>query len=477
MIFLFLLLILLLFVLILLIRAARFVPGPEPIPSGTKIKVNRQKIIQDMQKLIRCRTVSFRDESLINQNEFLKFRELLTKLYPNIAGTCTRYLIDTTGIVYHWKGKNPTSPIVLMAHYDVVPVEESKWKYPPFDAVLKDDILWGRGTLDTKGTLCGILEAAEQLISEGFLPEHDIYFAFSGQEEVNGTTCASIVDWFASQNLRPAMVLDEGGAVVEHIFPGVSRECAVIGIAEKGITNIELCIDSGGGHASTPPPHTILGELSDAVHAIETHPFPRQLTKPVREMLDTLGRHSSFLYKILFANMWCFEGIFDVICKKAGGELNAMLRTTCAVTKMNGGNAFNVLPVSASAGMNLRLLGSDTVESARAYLEKVINNPNISVNIVEGRNPSAESDTSCEEWNLLCRTVADTWPGAIVSPYLMMACSDSWHYCRITDRVYRFSAMKLSNEERALIHGNNERVPVETLVKTVEFYVRLMKQL
>lgn len=466
----------LLFLAVLLIRAVLFRPRPEPVPSGETISLPEDKILRDMQEMIRCKTVSYDDETLIDQAEFQKFRSLLPKLYPRLHETCKQTFLGVNGILYHWKGQVSGDPTVLMAHYDVVPVEESQWEKPPFDAVLEDGVLWGRGTLDTKGTLCGILEAAEQLISEGFTPKHDVYFAFSGQEEVNGTTCSSMVDWFEQQHIHPAMVLDEGGAVVENVFPGVARECALIGIAEKGMANIEFHARSKGGHASTPPVHTIVGELSQAVVDVENHPFPRQLTKPVREMLDTLGRHSTFLYKILFANLWCFEGIFDKVCQKSGGELNAMLRTTCAVTKMESGKAFNVIPPKASVGMNLRLMGKDTVDSAKAYLEKVIHNPDIQVSVFEGRNPSIDSDTSCEEWQTLCQAVADTWPKALVSPYLMMACSDSWHYCRITDRVYKFSAMKLSTEERGMIHGNNERVPVETLVKTVEFYVRLMKK-
>ena len=470
------LLILLVFIAILVIRAIRFQPKPEPTPSTESVTLDHQKIVTDLQKMIRCKTVSYNDSSLVDVEEFRKFQKLLTLLYPHIHQTCERQFIGVNGILYHWKGQKSGDPAVFMSHYDVVPAEESQWDEPAFEGLLKDGVIWGRGTLDTKGTLCGIMNAAEKLIQEGFVPEHDIYFAFSGQEEINGSTCPDMVSWFENQQIHPAMVLDEGGAVVENVFPGVARECAVIGIAEKGLTNMEFHAKSRGGHASTPPPHTIVGELAQAVVDVENHPFPRQLTKPVREMLDTLGRHSTFLYKLIFANLWCFEGLLDMICKLSGGELNAMMRTTCAITRMEGSKAYNVLPPTASVGMNLRLIGTDTVESAKAYLEKVIHNPNIEVSIVEGRNASIDSDTSCEEWQRLCQSVADTWPKALVSPYLMMACSDSWNYCRITDRIYKFSAMKLSKEERGMIHGNNERVPVETLLKTVEFYVRLMKR-
>ena len=464
------------FLSVILIRAARFTPKPQPVPSEKEITLNEEKIVSDMQEMLRCKTVSYHDASLVNQEEFKKFKNLLPKLYLGIHSCCERVLLDINGILYHWKGLKEGRPVVLMSHFDVVPAEESQWEKPALEGILENGEIWGRGTLDTKGTLCGILEAAEKLISEGFTPQHDIYFAFSGQEEINGTACPAMVDWFEKQGIHPAMVLDEGGAVVENIFPGVTKECALIGIAEKGLTNIEFHAKSSGGHASMPPVHTIAGELAQAAVDVENHPFPRQLTKPVKEMLDVLGRHSSFAYKLLFANLWCFEGLFDSVCRKTGGELNAMLRTTCAITKMQGGEAFNVIPPKASIGMNLRLIGSDTVESARAYLEQVIHNPKIEVTVFEGRNPSAESDTSCEEWTRLCQTVADTWKDSLVTPYLMMACSDSWHYCRITDRVYKFSAMKLSKEERAMIHGNNERIPVKTLLKIVEFYVRLIEK-
>jgi carboxypeptidase PM20D1 len=283
------------------------------------------------------------------------------------------------------------------------------------------------------------------------------------------------VDELQKRGVAPAMVLDEGGAVVEGVFPGVSLPCAMIGTAEKGILDVELSLEGRGGHASPPPPHTPVGVLARAVTRIENRPFKSRLTPPVAVMFDTLGRHSSFMYRLVFANLWCFKPLLELMCRKLGGELNAMMRTTCAFTMMEGSGATNVIPPVAKVTANLRILGGETVEKAIAYMKSIADDPGIKFRAIYGMEPSPNSVAGGSSWETLKNAVSQTWSGALVSPYMMFACTDSRHYHRICDHVYRFSAMALSREERATIHGHNERIPLDTLVKLVQFYTRLLR--
>lgn len=469
--------IILVLVAVILARTFMFTPKPEFRDVYEPVDFDRDACTDHLSALIKCKTVSYENPELEDDAEFEKLISLLPKLYPNVWSTCTLQRFPGRALLFRWEGKTEGEAAVLMAHYDVVPAEEEKWEKPAFDALVEDGVMWGRGTLDTKVTFNGILAGAENLIRQGFQPKNDVYFAFSGGEEVNGPGAENIVQWFQEQNIHLKLVLDEGGAVVEDVFPGVQGQCALIGIAEKGLMNLEYSISGAGGHASAPKPHTPVGKLALACARVEAHPFKMHFTKPVLEMFDTLGRRSNFLYRMIFANLWAFSWVLNLITKKSGGELNALVRTTVAFTQMNGSKAANVIPPSASMVANLRLNPADSVDSAVSYMKKIIRDEDIQLSILTSMEPSPVSRTDCEGWQIISQACSGTWQGCIVSPYLMVQCSDSRHYGDISDKVYRFSAMDLTAEERSLIHGNNERIRLESISRAVEFFMRVMKQL
>ena len=465
------------FLAVVLLRAAAFKPAPETPAEDEPAEVDEKKAVDDLAAMVRVRTVSSYDDSKVDWAEFEKFRALLRTLYPTVFARCTCEEIGKSGVLLTLKGEHADLPAVFMAHYDVVPANEEQWDKPAFDGVIEDGVLWGRGTLDTKGTLCGVMEAAETLLKAGFIPKNDMYFAFAGDEEVAGPSQQAIVETFRQRGVTPAIVVDEGGAVVDNIFPGVAQSCALIGVGEKGMMDAQFVIEGAGGHASAPPPHTGVGRLAKAVLEVEAKPFSRALTKPVAEMFDTLGRRSTFLYRVIFANLWCFLPLLDGLCKKSGGELNAMMRTTCAFTQMEGSKASNVLPPKARVVANFRIIGGETMDSVIAALRARVSDAGVTISPIHGMNPSKYSNTDGYGWEKLVRAVRATWPESLVSPYLMIACSDSRHYCSISDNVYRFSAMYLTKEERGYIHGNNERIPVDKIVTTAQFYLRLLRTL
>ncbi len=461
---------------VILIRTAAFKPKAQPTPEASEIEYDKDSAVAALQRLVRFKTVSYYDKELEDNEQFEALENALFELYPEVFKVCEFKKFPDRALLFRWKGQKSDSPAVLMAHFDVVPCEEKAWQKPPFEGIIEDGVMWGRGTLDTKVTLNGILYAANTLISQGFTPEQDIYFAFSGGEEINGNGAKNIVNYFRDNGINPAFVLDEGGAVVENVFPGVKRPCGLIGIAEKGMMNLEFELSSNGGHASAPAPHTPIGELSDACCKVESKPFKMHLTKPVAQMFDTLGRHSTPLYRMIFANLWLFKGVLGLLGRLQGGEMNALLRTTVAFTQSEGSSAPNVIPPTARLVANLRLNPHDSVEGAKEYIKSVIKNDKIKLNILNQEEPSRISRADCEGYNKVASAVAGTWRGCLVSPYLMVQCSDSRHWGILSDRVFRFSAMDLTSEERRTIHGHNERIRLDAIHRTVEFYLRLMKQ-
>lgn len=464
---------LILFALILCLRAWRFTPPEYIQPEISDIPINQDAAIAHLQAMVRCKTISA--EGLREESEFEKFRALLPQCYPHVFTHCTAERVDTTGLLIRWQGKSAEQPVVFLSHYDVVPADENAWEKPPFEAVLEDGVLWGRGTLDMKNQLCSVLEAMEHLISTGFQPEHDIYMALSGEEEVMGPTAASIRDLFVSRHITPAFVLDEGGDIMDGFFPGADVNCAMVGIGEKGAANLEFIAKSAGGHASVPTKDNPLPRLCRAMAKLEQHPFPQRSGPALERLVDTMGRYCSFSTRLLLANRNILRPLYFRWLRRTGGMIGASSQTTFALTQASGSSAVNVLPNEARMFANLRLLWGDTTESVIARLQDIINDPNVEIVAHASTEPRPDSELT-QGWEALQNAIHATWPEAVVTPYLMVACTDSRHWRDICPNVYRFSAKCVTGEEKATVHGNNERIRVENTANAAKFFVRLMMQ-
>lgn len=463
-------------VTIIFIKTLLFKPQNVKKISTPNAVIDENNIINHFSQMIQLKTVSSNDLKEMDMDVFKDFQLKLETLYPLVTKTCNKEFIGPTGVLYKWKGKSSDNITVLMSHYDVVPADEVYWDEPPFSGLVKDGVVWGRGTIDTKVTLLGIFESAEYLIAEGFVPENDIYFSLTGDEEISGTSTPEIVETFRKRGITPNLVIDEGGVVLENVFPGVKKATALVGVGEKGYLDVEITGTSAGGHSSAPPRKTLIGEMARYITNIEKKSMKACLTPPVLEMFDRLGRHSTLLYRIIFSNLWLFSPVLKQILTKDGGQMNAIIRTTTAVTKLEGSKAFNVLPPKGTIGVNCRILNTDTVDSTLNHI-KSLTNFNFEYKKIEFREASPITPTDTKQWKLMEEVIGDVWPEAILSPYLMIAATDSRHYTKISNHVMRFAPTAITNEELSMIHSNNERIRVETVIECVQFYIKLIKRL
>lgn len=444
-------------------------------------KIDEQRAVENLRALIRIPTVSHLDEADTDWVQFARFREELSQRYPITHAELELELVDGHSMLFHWRGAANTKPTVLMAHYDVVPATGEGWEYPPFAAELVGEpgaqLVWGRGTLDDKGSLVSILEAIETLITDGFTPQNDIYLSFGHNEEVAGSGAKVIVDLLEERGIRPAMVLDEGGAVVEDIFPGVTDPIAVIGVSEKGILSLKLTVEQQGGHASTPPKMTATVRLARALVRLNRRPFRTSFVPTNLDMIRTLGAHASQPLKWIFTNQWLTKLPLLALFSRLSDETAAMVRTTQAVTQLSGAQAANALAERAEAIINIRIAIDSSVAEATEHVRRSIRDDSVHIELLHPTEPSPVSPTSGTAWELLKKTIESSYPGTIVTPYVMLGASDSRHFARISDHVYRFSPFEMSTEERGTLHAKNERIRVSTFLTGVNFYTRLVTQL
>jgi carboxypeptidase PM20D1 len=426
-------------------------------------------------ELLRIPTVSHADESLIDGEQFDRFLEAVQRLYPLVHGALEREVVDGHSLLYRWPGAQSRDPLVLMAHLDVVPVVPSEWDHDPFAAEVvgegEDAEIHARGAIDDKGALVAILEAVEGLVADGFAPARDVYLSFGHNEETAGGGARAIVDLLRERGVRPALVLDEGGAVVEGVIPGVTVPTAMVGVAERGVMTLLLTAREGGGHASTPPATPATARLARAIDRIHRHPFPPRIAPPVRALFSTIAPLAPQPLRWVFGNLAVTGPLLARVFPRLGAEMNAMVRTTAVATELSGAPGENVLATTARAAINIRLLTGDTVSGAAERIRRVVADPAVEIEVRHGSDPSPVSPWKGEAWRRLAGAVASALGRDIVTtPYIQLGASDSRWFTAISDHVYRFTPFHLTRSERDALHSHNERIRVGVWLRGIGFY-------
>ncbi|MFZ3577755.1 M20 family peptidase [Virgibacillus sp. DJP39] len=469
---------LLLFVVLTLFNTFT-VDSKQPSPDSTTIKINKQAAVSRFSKAITFQTISYKDRSKFDLETFQLFIDYLKESYPAVHSNLELEKVNDYALIYKWKGTNPSKkPIGLTAHYDVVPViegTEDNWQQKPFSGNVVEGNIWGRGTLDDKIGVIGILEATEYLINNGYSPSRDVYLMFGHDEEIGGLEGASaIVDTLKERGVTFAFVLDEGGAIVENMVPGVKKPVGVVGISEKGSATAELTIKGSGGHSSQPKDETNIGRLSAAIAKLEDRQFDADLKGPGEDLFEFVAPEMSFGMKYVFANKVIFEPIIEKILLQKPASA-ALIRTTIAPTIFNAGEQYNALPEEATAVINFRLMPGETLKGVKKFIRNTIDDNAIQITI-EGIEASGVSETNNWQFKSIQQAARNVYENAVIAPYLMFAGSDAKHYDAISENTYRFSPVQITAEDLKRMHGTDEHISEENYINAIKFYAEVMKE-
>ncbi|WP_445256093.1 M20/M25/M40 family metallo-hydrolase [Nocardioides aurantiacus] len=434
--------------------------------------------VEKLRRLVRIPTVSSPVEAEVDGEVFTTFLAALAEEFPLLHARLEVIRVRDHSLLLHWPGRGSDDPVVLMAHLDVVPVDPTApWQHPPFGAEVHDGAVWGRGTLDDKGSLVAICVAVERLLAAGFVPARDVWLSFGAREEVSGPDAAAAVEELRGRGVSPWFVLDEGGAVAHQAFPGVEPPLGVVGVSEKGTTTLELVAEGRGGHSSTPARGGPTARIARAVVRLEHRPFRPRLPAPTAELFRRIAPHAPLPLRPLFAAAGRLDRLVTRALLAAGPEPAALVRTTMAVTQLSGSPAHNVIASRATAAVNLRILVGDTVASATEHVRRAVADDSITITALDAGEPSPVSPVDDPAFELLAATIAAEFPDAVPTPYVMMAATDSRFFTAICPRVYRFTPFRMTKAQRESIHSYDEHVGVADWLAGVAWYARLLEGL
>ncbi|WP_138379308.1 M20 family peptidase [Luteithermobacter gelatinilyticus] len=456
------------------------VPSSETAPPSPVAALDRDAALTRLSRAISFRTVSPQNPEDFDPVPFRELHSFLEHSFPLVHRNLRKQVFNEHSLLYTWVGRNPDlKPALLMNHLDVVPVlYPDRWTHPPFSGVMAEGYIWGRGTLDDKGGVMAILEAAEHLLQQGFQPERTIYFLFGHDEEVGSPEggAATIGRHLQEQGIRLDFVLDEGMVISDGLLPDLSLPVALIGIAEKGYLDLKLTAHGPGGHSSMPKHNTSIERLSRALTRLYDTPLPQHMDY-IEKLADNLKYYMPFGRKLAFHHFDLLEGILKVALSN-NETLSPFMRTTTAPTILRAGEKSNVIPAQASAIINFRIIPGETSDDVVERVRNVIDDPQITIEKQDFIDPSPVSDTNSAAFHAIRDSILETAGSEqmATTPQLVTAATDSRFLTQVADNIYRFQYVHMTPELLSGYHGINERLPVRDYFSMIEFYARLMQK-
>ena len=463
--------------------------GGEPVGGRIELpappEISAERGAQNLSRALQFKTITLAagDPRPGQEGEWLALHAWLEETYPAAHAAMTKEVVPgTLTLLYTWPGSDASlKPVVLMAHQDVVPVNigtEGDWEGGPFEGAIIDGYIYGRGTIDNKGSLVALMEAAEALAVSGFKPQRTVHFLFGHDEEVSGSGAEAAVALMKSRGIEPELVLDEGFMVLNP-SPLSGKPAGFIGIAEKGYVTLDIIATGEGGHSSTPPRNSAAVNLARAVVALDENQMPAALdAPPASDMFRAAGKDMPYMQRLAFANLWLFKGMVDAQLSEIPGG-NAMIRTTTAPTMLEGSAKENVLAQRAKATVNFRIHPSNTEEEIIAHVKEVTKDiEGIEVVVgqqgIRGAGASNVSPTDNRAYAVLASVAEATYPGAPATPGLVLGATDARYAEAISANVYRFAPAVLTPEELTGFHGTNERTSVENMGRLARGYAQVI---
>ena len=456
-------------VLIVLLRTLTLKPTEA---QSAKVELDKseraEKYGKQLSELLQIETISSRFDE--DRSKFLKFHETLETMFPNIHKTCEKHVFNGS-LLFKWSGKGENEPILFMSHHDVVEATGT-WEHEAFSGDIDETgRVWGRGAVDTKASLFCMLTAMEEMIAEGHEPAGDVYIASSCTEEWSGEGAPLTVEYLKEQGVKLAFVVDEGGMILEEPVGGVKGTYGMVGVLEKGYGDLKFIARSGGGHASAPKKNTSLVRLGKFMTEVEKkYPFRSEMGETVKEMFSRMAPNMNFGMKLIFANMWLFEGLLKKLLPSISSAAGAMIRTTIAFTMAKGSDGLNVLPQEAYVTGNMRYIPHQDMDESVKIISDIAKKYDIETEIIYSIPSCPVVDFKNAPFQKLEKVMAEVYPGVGVSPYVMTGGTDAKCYQEICDNCLRFAPLYIDAQQYASIHGLNENIYQGTLPMGVDFY-------